>query len=87
MMGKISAVKRFAVHDGEGIRTTVFFKGCPLNCIWCHNPESISFASQLAIYSHKCAGCGDCLLSGIRGCCVYYGAGAQCKRRLRACVA
>jgi pyruvate formate lyase activating enzyme len=42
MHGTIFDIKRFAVHDGPGIRTTVFFKGCPLNCFWCHNPESIS---------------------------------------------
>lgn len=41
MLGTIFDIKRFAVHDGPGIRTTVFFKGCPLNCFWCHNPESI----------------------------------------------
>ena len=51
MTGRIFAVKRFAIHDGDGIRTTVFFKGCPLRCAWCHNPEGISFAPQLAIYS------------------------------------
>ena len=61
MKGRIFAIKRFAVHDGDGIRTTVFFKGCPLRCIWCHNPESISFSPELAIYSHKCVGCGECL--------------------------
>ncbi len=42
MVGKVFDIKRFALNDGPGIRTTVFFKGCPLNCIWCHNPESIS---------------------------------------------
>ena len=60
MTGKIFAIKRFAVHDGDGIRTTVFFKGCPLKCIWCHNPEGIGFSSQLAFYEHKCIGCGEC---------------------------
>ena len=60
MTGRIFAIKRFAVHDGEGIRTTVFFKGCPLRCIWCHNPEGMSFAPQLAVYSHKCVLCGEC---------------------------
>ena len=40
--GLIFDIKRFTVHDGPGIRTTIFFKGCPLNCVWCHNPESIS---------------------------------------------
>lgn len=56
----ISDIKRFAVHDGDGIRTTVFFKGCPLKCIWCHNPEGISPTPQLAYYEHKCIGCGEC---------------------------
>ena len=61
MTGKIFAIKRFAVHDGDGIRTTVFFKGCTLRCLWCHNSEGISFAPQLAFYSHKCVGCGECV--------------------------
>ena len=56
----ISDIKRFAVHDGDGIRTTVFFKGCPLKCVWCHNPESISFQPQIAFYKNKCIGCGEC---------------------------
>lgn len=56
----ITDVKHFAVHDGDGIRTTVFFKGCPLHCIWCHNPETISKDEQAAFYSHKCVGCGEC---------------------------
>lgn len=53
-------IKHFAVHDGDGIRTTVFFKGCPLRCRWCHNPEGLSFAPETAFYSHKCTGCGAC---------------------------
>lgn len=61
MKGKIFAVKRFAVHDGDGIRTTLFFKGCTLRCIWCHNPEGIAFDRQLAVYTHKCIGCGECV--------------------------
>ena len=60
MKALISDIKRFAVHDGDGIRTTVFFKGCPLKCVWCHNPESISFAPQTAFYANKCIGCGEC---------------------------
>ncbi len=56
----ISDIKRFAVHDGDGIRTTVFFKGCPLKCVWCHNPESITFKPQIAFYDNKCIGCGEC---------------------------
>lgn len=54
-------IKRFAVHDGTGIRTTVFFKGCPLKCLWCHNPEGISPCTQLAYYAHKCITCGECI--------------------------
>jgi pyruvate formate lyase activating enzyme len=57
----ISDIKRFAVHDGDGVRTTVFFKGCPLKCVWCHNPEGISFKSEVAYYSHKCIGCMECV--------------------------
>ena len=60
MTGRIVNVKRFAVHDGDGIRTTVFFKGCPLHCLWCHNPESITFEEELAYYAHKCTDCGAC---------------------------
>ncbi len=56
----ISDIKRFSVHDGDGIRTTVFLKGCPLNCVWCHNPEGISPKPQLAYYKDKCLSCGEC---------------------------
>lgn len=60
MTGSIFEIKRFAVHDGDGIRTTVFFKGCPLRCVWCHNPEGLTAAAQTAFYGHKCIGCGEC---------------------------
>lgn len=60
MTANIYAIKRFAVHDGDGIRTTVFFKGCPLKCVWCHNPESIDFKPQIAFYQNKCIGCNEC---------------------------
>jgi pyruvate formate lyase activating enzyme len=59
--GIIFDIKRFSVHDGPGVRTTLFFKGCPLNCIWCHNPEGISQQPQLAYYEHKCINCGECV--------------------------
>ncbi len=58
--GNILEIKRFAVHDGDGIRTTVFFKGCPLRCIWCHNPEGLSFEPQISYLELKCIGCGEC---------------------------
>lgn len=54
-------IKRYSINDGPGIRVTVFLKGCPLSCIWCHNPESISPKVQ-KMYSHsKCIGCSDCV--------------------------
>ena len=59
-MGRIFDIKHFAVHDGPGIRTTVFLKGCPLKCVWCHNPESISPKTQLSFLANKCVGCGKC---------------------------
>jgi pyruvate formate lyase activating enzyme len=61
MKGTIFDVKGFAVHDGEGIRTTVFFKGCPLECRWCHNPEGISPAPEIVYYRGKCMDCKTCL--------------------------
>ena len=61
MKGHIFDIKKFAIHDGDGIRTTVFLKGCPLKCVWCHNPEGISGKDQLAFYKHKCVNCGACV--------------------------
>jgi len=60
MTASIFEIKRLAVHDGDGIRTTVFFKGCPLRCLWCHNPEGLSRKPQLGYFPHKCIGCGEC---------------------------
>jgi pyruvate formate lyase activating enzyme len=53
-------IQRGAMHDGPGIRTVVFLKGCPLNCQWCHNPEARSFEAQLFWYSDRCVHCGAC---------------------------
>ena len=53
-------IQHFCTHDGPGIRTTVFFKGCPLHCIWCHNPESQSAATQVLYSRTRCVGCGAC---------------------------
>ena len=65
--GMLMDVKRFAVHDGPGIRTTLFLKGCPLRCVWCHNPEGIAFKPQVAYYEHKCIGCGECARACAQG--------------------
>ena len=57
----IFAIKRYALHDGPNIRITIFFKGCPLSCHWCHNPEGIDFAAKFLFLAEKCVGCGECI--------------------------
>ncbi|WP_366557043.1 glycyl-radical enzyme activating protein [Desulfosporosinus sp. BICA1-9] len=61
MKGKIFNIMKYSIHDGPGIRTTAFFKGCPLNCPWCHNPEGQKFRQELMFRPDKCLGCGQCL--------------------------
>lgn len=58
--GTIFELREFCLHDGPGIRTTVFFKGCPLRCRWCHNPEGLTAAPQLLVRASGCRGCGNC---------------------------
>lgn len=60
MEGKLFNIQRFSTGDGPGIRTTVFFKGCPLKCKWCHNPESQAMYPQIGYYKEKCLHCGKC---------------------------
>ncbi len=59
--GNIFDIKRFSIHDGPGIRTTVFLKGCPLTCWWCHNPEGQAMGAELILRPERCIGCGACL--------------------------
>ncbi len=59
--GVIFDIKKYAIHDGPGIRTTVFFKGCPLACRWCHNPEGISVSSERIYRQEHCVSCGECI--------------------------
>ncbi len=72
----IADIQRSSVHDGPGFRTTVFFKGCQLNCAWCHNPETIAFEPQILHYPEKCIGCGHCA----EGC--FSGAKVVCGRKM-----
>ncbi len=60
MNGRIFDIQRFSVHDGPGIRTTVFMKGCPLSCAWCHNPEGLTDQIQLKYTANDCIDCGRC---------------------------
>ncbi|RLG98698.1 glycyl-radical enzyme activating protein, partial [Candidatus Bathyarchaeota archaeon] len=59
--GLIFDIKRFAVHDGPGIRTTVFLKGCSLRCFWCQNPEGLRLKQEIMFYPERCIGCGRCV--------------------------
>ncbi len=60
-MATIFNIQRFSIHDGPGIRTTVFFSGCPLRCLWCHNPESHEAKAQMAHFANRCIRCGACV--------------------------
>ena len=81
--GLVFHVMRFSLRDGPGIRTTVFLKGCPLRCAWCHNPEGQSFGPSLMLFEERCRHCGDCALvcpHGLSEC-------EACGRCVEACVA
>lgn len=60
MQGHVLQVQRFCIHDGPGVRTTVFLKGCPLRCAWCHNPESQRFGPEISYFAAQCLGCQAC---------------------------
>jgi len=67
IQGTIFDIQRYCVHDGPGVRTVVFMKGCPLNCVWCCNPESISPKPELMVFNSSCIGCGLCIKSCPKG--------------------
>ena len=60
-MKNITNIQKFSIHDGDGIRTSVFFKGCPLKCEWCHNPETQRYEREIQYDPDKCTGCGSCV--------------------------
>ncbi len=60
-MGIVFNIQKFCIHDGDGIRTCVFLKGCPLKCIWCHNPEGLCKTVSLSFTASRCTACGRCL--------------------------
>lgn len=69
--GTVFNIQKFSINDGPGIRTTVFLKGCPLNCLWCHNPESKSVKTELFYNYEKCTGCGRCAKACINKCHIF----------------
>ena len=80
-VGTVFDIKQLAVYDGPGIRTTVFLKGCPLRCVWCHNPEGLSYKPQLMVSMNNCLHCGAC----IRACPNGGKTCTACGRCIRAC--
>lgn len=66
--GIVFNIQKFSINDGRGMRTTVFLKGCPLNCVWCHNPESREKSAEISFIAEKCIGCGYCFRVCPRGC-------------------
>jgi pyruvate formate lyase activating enzyme len=76
---------RFGVNDGPGIRTTVFLKGCPLRCIWCHNPESQEGAPSLLYAPERCLSCGDCVIACTHGALWWDGASVRDEKKCELC--
>ena len=61
IFGLVSHIQRFSVHDGPGIRTTLFLKGCQMRCVWCHNPETYSKTPEIQLFPDRCIGCAACV--------------------------
>ncbi|MBT7298878.1 MAG: 4Fe-4S cluster-binding domain-containing protein [Victivallales bacterium] len=80
-MGQVFDIQRFSTHDGPGIRTTVFFKGCPLRCFWCQNPEGLTSERQLQFTATRCVLCAECAKICSAGVHVLAGPSAKSPRR------
>lgn len=76
---------RYSTHDGPGIRTTVFFKGCPLRCRWCHNPEGQSIGLELFLRANRCIRCGDCSKACPNEAIMFNGVPTTLKQKCRVC--
>lgn len=83
--GLIFNIMRFALHDGPGTRTVVFFKGCPLCCWWCHNPEGLSAKPEMMFFEKRCVVCGECLKVCPHGAIVQDNGGYTTTETCRAC--
>jgi pyruvate formate lyase activating enzyme len=83
MKGRVFDIKRYSIHDGPGIRTTVFLKGCSLHCLWCHNPESVDPGPELMHWPGRCARCYACVAACPRGAIAKDAAGAVVVDRTR----
>ncbi len=92
--GMVFNIQKLSVHDGPGIRTTVFLKGCPLNCLWCHNPESKAKGAELLFHQKLCIGCRSCQAVCPSGCHTFTGDShflnrdhcSLCKKCIQECV-